>query len=59
MAGPQPLSITEIMAFCAMAAITDPEYRMLVLRLMQAMDAEFMRYVSDERKKAEKSNRKR
>jgi hypothetical protein len=54
MGGPQPISMGDIMAYCAMGAIAEPSDRMLLLRLVQAMDAEFMKYVVEQQKRRDK-----
>lgn len=51
MNGPQPLGIGDVMAYCAMAAIADPSDRMLLLRLVQAMDGEYLRLATERQKK--------
>ena len=59
MGGPQPITITEIMAYCAMAGISDPTERMTILRLVQAMDGAFMRWaVAKQKQEAAKRKAK-
>lgn len=50
MSGPLPIQIGEVMAFCALAGIADPMTRMSILRFVQAMDAEYLRYAYEKRK---------
>lgn len=56
MNGPQPLGIGDVMAYCAMAAIADPSDRMLLLRLVQAMDGEYLRIATERQKKKKVHN---
>ena len=50
MNGPQPISLGDIMAFCAMAAISDPIDRMAILYAVQAMDGEYLRVAMERQK---------
>ncbi len=46
MNGPQPIQITDVMSYCAMAGIADPAERMRLLFIVQAMDGEYLAWAA-------------
>lgn len=55
MHGYQPIPVVEVMAYCALAGISDASERMLLLRLMQAMDREMLAVMA---KRAERERKR-
>ncbi|WP_182086954.1 hypothetical protein [Aureimonas sp. ME7] len=55
MSGYQAIPVVEVMAYCALAGITDASERMLLLRLMQVMDREMLAVLA---KKADKDRKR-
>lgn len=55
MNGPQPISVADIMAYCAIVGMTDPQDRLELLRAVQAMDTEHAKWDAERRKNQQRS----
>lgn len=49
--GPEPIRVSEIEAYCRVMAICDPDTREEVLLLVQAMDAEYLKWAGEKQKR--------
>lgn len=54
MNGPQPISVSDVMAFCALAGIAEAQDRMMILYGVQAMDNEFRKVIAEKQKQEAK-----
>lgn len=50
--GPQAITVTEILAYCKMAAFDSPDDRSQLLYMVQELDDEYLTYAAEKQRKA-------
>ena len=56
MNGPLRITISEVLAYCELLGITDPNSRVTLLERVQILDSEYMNHISEQQQRNSNGN---